>query len=133
MEVNIYRELNGVLMRESFAFNEITGYLRNGDSLKKVDFGLYYTNRIDAAERNGALATNRIAHQAKADVKMLPVKGQQLNAVISYRNVHVRDSIGEIHCCQALIIRAGGAKGLYNWGCFTKWEAAWSKKTNILI
>ncbi|MBO4582242.1 MAG: hypothetical protein J5701_08185 [Bacteroidales bacterium] len=118
MEVNIYRELNGVLMRESFAFNEITGYLRNGDSLKKVDFGLYYTNRIDAAERNGALATNRIAHQAKADVKMLPVKGQQLNAVISYRNVHVRDSIGENTLLSSIDYQGRWCKGAVQLGLF---------------
>ena len=118
MEVNLYHTFNGGLMRESFAFNEITGYLRSGDSLKKVNSGLYYTNRIDAGERNSVLVTNMIAHQLRADMRLLQTKGQQLNSVVSYRNTTVKDSIGENTLLANVDYQGRWCKGAIQLGLF---------------
>lgn len=118
MEIKQYKTLQDVLMDVSSASNELTCYVHNGDSLRKVGFGVDYINRIEAGERRAALVTNAIGHQVNAHVDVLQMKGQQLRMVGSYRYFKSRDSIGENTLLANIDYQGRWCKGAIQLGLF---------------
>ncbi|MDR2408586.1 MAG: hypothetical protein LBE13_10825, partial [Bacteroidales bacterium] len=69
LELNLYHSLvQDSIMPQSFAFNEVSFFVRNGDTLSSsYNYGIRYANRLEAITQNGILSTNAMAHTVTAN------------------------------------------------------------------
>jgi hypothetical protein len=97
MEVNLYRHLtNDSIAAQSFAFNEVSVFIRNSDTLaSSFRYGLSYSNRLEAVVRTGILSTDAMAHTLAAHFGLLKYTAHQLEFNASYRYLTYNDSTGE--------------------------------------
>ena len=118
MEVDLYKTYANRLMPQSFAFNELTFYIKNSDSLKDYHFGLNYKNRIDANSLDSVLTSQAIAHQVSAHFYLLKFSNHQLRFDASYRYLQYQDSIGENTLLTNFDYQARWFKGAVQLGLF---------------
>ena len=120
LELNLYQSLtNDSIYSQSFAFNEVSIFLKNNDSLSSsYRYGLSYSNRLDAITQDGILSTNTMAHIVAAHFDFLKYSDHQLRFNTSYRYLNYSDSVGENTLLASLDYQGRFLNGVIQTGTF---------------
>lgn len=93
LDYNLFKKADSDSLRaNSYAFNEASIYLKNGDSTK-VNYLFAVKNRVDNHLYHNILSTNTITNEAQFSVEITHWKHHRLTAMATYRNDNVRDSM----------------------------------------
>jgi hypothetical protein len=120
LELNMYHSLvNDSVLPQSFAYNEASFFIKNGYKLlSSYEYGVRYSNRIEAITQDGILFTNAMAHTVTANFDFVKYIDHQIHFNTSYRYLNVLDTVGENTLLSSLNYQGRFLKGAIQTGTF---------------
>jgi hypothetical protein len=120
LELNLYKSIYiDTIMPQSFAFNEASFFIKNGSELASIcQYGVRYSNRIDAVTENKVLFANAMAHIVTSNFDFIKYIDHPLRFNIAYRKLNILDSIGENTLLSSLDYQGRFWKGAIQIGTF---------------
>jgi hypothetical protein len=120
LELNLYHALlKDTVMPQSFAFNEASFFVKNGEALSaSYQYGIRYANRLEAVTHNGILSANAMAHTLTANFDFVKYINHLLRFNTSYRYFNVLDSVGENTLLSSLDYQGKFLKGVIQTGTY---------------
>jgi hypothetical protein len=120
LELNLYESLlTDSIMPQSFAFNEASFFINNGSELSSsYQYGIRYSNRLEAITQGGGLSTNAMAHIVSSHFDFIKYIDHPLRFNVSYRKLNIQDSIGENTLLSSLDYQGRFWKGAVQIGTF---------------